>query len=431
MGMSCPIHTIYFNIIGVHHVPIRNIYRNHSLYYMSKDNSASFKRLIRKYEFLLEDWEDVSEISKTANLEMMREINARKPKNILEDDFTVEEEEDRDKEREEETPQDIVLKKLFRKIVFKSHPDRLDSDISELERIRLVSLYEQAVSAHDDKNWALMVVTAIKLDVELPEEAEDMVEQIENEAAELENKIQQTTSGIAWQFYHAEEGMRVTIVENYLSILNKSLVKKVEEKKEKASKLILGVGHPRTGTGYTAKLLQSWGLDVGHEVMGEHGTVDWSLAPGEKSLWQDVDFKDFDWEHIIYCVRDPRDSIASIAYTENIEGPSLKFRTDAGVLLTKNKTVDAILSIILWDELIEKIGPTFTYRIEDQPKDLFNYLKESGYEVKWNESVLNQKINSREHLNIESLLEESGYIGNLYKNKINKYCYKYGYDALF
>lgn len=398
---------------------------------MSKDNSASFKRLIRKYEFLLEDWEDVSEISKTANLEMMREINARKPKNILEDDFTVEEEEDRDKEREEETPQDIVLKKLFRKIVFKSHPDRLDRDISELERIRLVSLYEQAVSAHDDKNWALMVVTAIKLDVELPEEAEDMVEQIENEAAELENKIQQTTSGIAWQFYHAEEDMRVTIVENYLSLLNQSLARKAEEKKEKASKLILGVGHPRTGTGYTAKLLQSWGLDVGHEVMGEHGTVDWSLAPGEKSLWQDVDFKDFDWEHIIYCVRDPRDSIPSIVYTENVRKVSETFRQKkSNFYHHDNPIVRAINSLLEWDNLINNMNPNIIYRIEKDSKDLYEYLKQHT-DVAWDESTIGTRYNQRNHKNWEEMESEFLTVPRRYKNRLNEYCKRYGYSKVF
>jgi len=212
---------------------------------MSRERSAAFKRLIRKYEFLLEDWEDVSEISKSANLEMMREINLRKPADITENDFTVEESEEDEKEKEEETPEDIVLKKLFRKIVFKSHPDRLGDEVSELERVRIVSLYDQAVSAHDDKNWALMVVTAIKLDVELPEEAEEMVDKIEDEARELEEKIANETTGIAWQFYHATEEEKEQIVERYLAMLALSKKKKLEEGvdfvNKKGSKLILGV----------------------------------------------------------------------------------------------------------------------------------------------------------------------------------------------
>ena len=93
--------------------------------------------------------------------------------------------------------------------------------------------------------------------------------------------------------------------------------------------------------------------------MGEHGTVDWTLAPGEKSLWQDVDFKDFNWEHIIYCVRDPRDSIASIAYTENIE-TSLDFRKKFSKnIKNKNLIASAILSITEWDQMITNLNPSF------------------------------------------------------------------------
>jgi len=403
---------------------------------MSRERSAAFKRLIRKYEFLLEDWEDVSEISKSANLEMMREINLRKPADITENDFTVEESEEDEKEKEEETPEDRVLKKLFRKIVFKSHPDRLGDEVSELERVRLISLYDQAVSAHDDKNWALMVVTAIKLDVELPEEAEEMVDKIEDEARELEEKIANETTGIAWQFYHAVEEEKEKIIERYLAMLALSKKKKLEEGvdfvNKKGSKLILGVGHPRTGTGYTAKLLQSWGLDVGHEKMGEHGTVDWSLAPASKSIWiGGVDFREWDWEHIIYCIRDPRTSIPSIVYTENVGKTSENFRKEMGVSPTSSKIGDAIMSIIKWDEYIRKLNPNLIFRIEDESKKLFDYLDNKDIDVKWNDSIIGNPQNTRDHKTWDDLIKEEQYVGNLYKKKINRFCDIYGYDPLF
>ena len=401
---------------------------------MSETSKKQLKRLIRKYEYLLEDWEEVDDINKTANMEMSSELHKHMPPEIKPSDFESEWDEDVDEEQEG-PERDVALKKLFRKIVVKCHPDRMPSDLSEVRTLELIDLYEKAVEAHSDQNWALMVIVAIKLEVDLPEEAEEKISEIEKDVEDLEKKINNTISGIAWQWYYSEEEAREKLINNYLSILQKSKevgpvkIKKTESKK--GAKLILGVGHPRTGTGYTAKLLQGWGLDVGHEAMGEHGTVDWSLSASEKSLWQDIDFKEWNWNHIIYCVRDPRESIASIAYTENVEGSSLEFRTKNGLTLTGNKIVDAIQSIIIWDGMIERLEPSFIYRIEDQSLDLFNYLTESGMELEWNESVLNQKINSREHSNLEDLLAESGYIGSLYKKRINRYCRKYGYDPLF
>jgi hypothetical protein len=399
---------------------------------MSRERSAAFKRLIRKYEFLLEDWEDVSEISKSANLEMMREINLRKPADITENDFTVEESEEDEKEKEEETPEDRVLKKLFRKIVFKSHPDRLGDEVSELERVRLISLYDQAVSAHDDKNWALMVVTAIKLDVELPEEAEEMVDKIEDEAKELEEKINSTTSGIAWQFYHAAEEEKEKIVENYLKILKREKEKYFNKPK---SNLILGIGHPRTGTGYTSKLLQSWGLDVRHEKMGDHGTVDWSLSYKDHSIWQNIKFDDYNWEHIIYSVRNPKETINSLIFTEDVEGkPSFKKRSEMTRISGRYpRLVNAIISIVETDKIIRESFPEmFTYRIEDQEELLFNYLKSRNIKVIWNSDIIGIPQNTRDHEYCDIVKEFPNATRWKYlKDEINDYCIRYGYPILF
>lgn len=392
--------------------------------------NIQLQRLIRKYEFLLEDWQDVKEISQSANQEMSREIHANKPENILESDFTTEEVEE-DEEPHEESASDAELKKLFRKVVIKCHPDKLESGISEFEKIRLAELYDQAIEAHDGKNWALMIIVAIKLGVELPVEADDMLEQIEEDTVELEDRISKETSSIAWQFYHANEEDKAKILQNYLK--NLKMIKELKAKRAAQQKLILGLGHPRTGTGYTAKLLQSWGLDVGHEKMGEHGTVDWSLATKGKSLWQNVDFKDWNWQHKIYCVRDPRESIASIAYTE-IDSASFEFRKGYERLVGRpNLIVSAIASIIKWDNMITQMQPNLIYSIESKEgaKKLFDYLQESGVDVTWNDSIVGKKQNQREHKSFEELLEEVGYVANRFKNPINAYCDKYGYDRLF
>jgi hypothetical protein len=399
---------------------------------MSEASKKQLKRLIRKYEFLLEDWEEVDEINKTANMEMSSELHKHMPPEIKASDFESEWDED---EEQESPERDVALKKLFRKIVVKCHPDRMPSDLSEVRTLELIDLYEKAVEAHSDQNWAMMVIVAIKLEIDLPEEAEERIDDIKKETKDLEKKINNTTSGIAWQWYHSEEEAREKLINNYLSILKKSKeVGPVEIKKaksKKGSKLILGVGHPRTGTGYTSKLLQSWGLDVGHEKMGKDGTVDWSLAASKKSLWQDVDFREWEWQHIIYCVRDPRKSIPSIAYTENIDKSSEKFRKEMGVTLTSSKIGDAIMSIILWDEFITSLNPGLVYRIEDESENLFNYLKNQDVNVKWSDDIIGKPQNTRKHKNWIELVKESSYVGNLYKKKINAYCAKYGYSLLF
>ena len=388
--------------------------------------NIQLQRLIRKYEFLLEDWQDVKEIGQSANQEMSREIHANKPDNILESDFTTEEAEE-DEEQHEESASDAELKKLFRKVVVKCHPDKLGADVSDVERIRIAELYDQAIEAHDDRNWALMIIVAIKLGVELPAEADDMLEQIQENAIELEQKISKETSSVVWQFYHADEEEKAKILQNYLK--NLTMIKELKAKKAAKKKLILGLGHPRTGTGYTAKLLQSWGLDVKHEKMGKDGTVDWSLAAG-KSLWQDVDLKGWDWQHIIYCARDPRESIPSIVYTENIGEASEKFRKEMGVRCGSNPIMNAINSLYKWDQLITELEPNLIFRIEDEGEELFKYLETVGIKVKWDETILGKKQNVREHPGWDEMIAEFGDIPGRAKIKLNGYCRKYGYQPL-
>lgn len=388
--------------------------------------NIQLQRIIRKYEFLLKDWQDVSEISTVANQEMFREINLNKPDNIFEGDYTRDEAL-ADEFDEEEVESDQVLKKLFRKLVVRCHPDKLSAELEPGEKLRISSLYAQAIEAHDEKNWALMIVVAIKLGVELPPEAADRLVQIEEEATTLEAKIKNTTSSPAWQFYHADAETRAEIIKTYIK--NLVAIKAFKANKKAQEKLILGLGHPRTGTGYTAKLLQSWGLDVGHEKLGEHGTVDWSLAAGQ-SLWQAVKLQDWTWQHSIYCVRDPKEAIPSIVYTEDIQSHSIDFRKENGVIVSVNPIVTAINSITKWDHLISLLEPEIIYRIEDEGQELFEHLKSMGIGIKWSDAVLGQKQNTRTHKSWDEMIAEFGEVPAKSKIRINQYCRKYGYDLV-
>jgi hypothetical protein len=390
--------------------------------------NTNLKRLIREYEFLLEDIDDVLEIHKAANQELNRAIRMAKEDDIAESEFEKEDEEE-EVETFEDTPERKVLKSLFRKIVFKCHPDQLPKELSEIEKAKMQDLYEKAVIAHDRDNWGLMVVVAIKLDVKLPKEAEDMVGRISEETEGLKKQITQLTGSFAWQWYHAQEDLQKKMVSDYLNTL-----KMIKEKKAlmiNKPKKILVVGHPRTGTGYTAKLLQSWGLDIGHETMGEDGTSDWSLATRERSLWQDLNFGDYEWDTIIYCVRDPKDSIPSIVYTEDIKKDSFDYRMRWGKFKDRKRPLmNTISSILAWDELIQKIKPSFIFKIESDGRALFQFLIERGFKINWSEGQIGKKYNQRYHDGLENILKDSRLLSH-HKSGINVYCEKYGYSKIF
>lgn len=375
--------------------------------------------------------DDVIEIHKTANQELNRAIRMAKDDSVEESEFERDDEEEDEVETFEDTPERKVLKKLFRKIVFKCHPDRLPKDTGELERASMQDLYEKAVLAHDRDNWGLMVVVAIKLGISLPKEAEDMVDRIAEETEGLKTQIEQMTGSFAWQWYHAENDLQAKMISDYLNTLKRIKQRNAEELNKE--KKILVVGHPRTGTGYTSKLLQSWGLDVQHEKMGKDGTSNWTYAAVESDApLFDGKFSDHEWHTIIYCVRDPKGTIASVAYTEDTNEHSLNYRKKWGKYkLTDNKLTNAIRSIVAWDKLIGKIKPHVTFRIEDGAEELFKQLQKRKVKVTWNDEWLSKKDNARPHAGFDKLQEESGYILAREREKINAYCDKYGYDRTF
>lgn len=148
----------------------------------------------------------------------------------------------------------------------------------------------------------------------------------------------------------------------------------------KASKsLIVGLGHPRCGTGFTASLLQSAGLDVGHEKMGADGIVSW-MAVAEREIVPYGSGIDKLRGHKAFCaVRSPLAAIPSII-PENGRPRSLAWR--AQVIWEKRK-VDicsrpfvppnnialAVASYVHWFELCLERKPKVIFRIDREEDD--------------------------------------------------------------
>lgn len=392
---------------------------------MSDPKSRIFKRLIREYEFLLDDFKDVAEIHKQANIEMNSELNKHKTDN----DFNAEhsQPEAESDEAKEPSHNDKDLKKLFRKIVFICHPDKARAEADAKRQAELAAYYELAVDANDTGNWALMVVVAIKLELELPEEAEAQVEKIQEDARLLKEKIDSITQSYVWQWYYAEAVKRQEMVDMYIEMLARSKQPKVDTVAQKEAKLILGIGHPGGGCDQLATMLQSFGLKVGHETMLEQGTVDWSLSTGAESILQEVNFNKFDWQHIIYATQDPKVSIPAIIESAS---NSFEFRSKYAKLKPgETPIVQAIKSIYYWNLLIQKLEPNVIFRVEDEALELFNYLKAEGLDLQWDESSLKQE--NREHKALEQLIDVYGKPNAKYIIMINTYCRKYGYSPLF
>ena len=113
---------------------------------------------------------------------------------------SVKEQEDLEKESNKHPD----FKGLFRKVVVKCHPDKLDSNMSAPELGEYKAIYEQAVSANETEDWAQLIMAAMKLGVEIPESAYDQIESIEKSINKLKEKQTNILNSIAWTWYKTD-----------------------------------------------------------------------------------------------------------------------------------------------------------------------------------------------------------------------------------
>ena len=203
----------------------------------------------------------------------------------------------------------------------------------------------------------------------------------------------------------------------------------------KEKKLILGLGHPRTGTGYTSKIMKSWGLRAGHEYMDKHGIVAWQFATEAPppmiaiNKFPTLCKDDWEFETIVYNVRNPYNSLLSIV----AETYTLKWRSQwGGFEITENVLLNAINSLLSWDKMIMNKNPQIIYRIEDEGRLLYDKLHERYPEIlRWNDIEVGVIHNSRKHPSWEEMKKYIPTVPEVILEELNDYSLRNGYKKIF
>ena len=228
-------------------------------------------------------------------------------------------------------------------------------------------------------------------------------------------------------------------IDHYVKHIRKAKVKRV-----------LGVGHPRTGSGYLSRVLSAFGLDVGHEKMGRDGIVSWMFSVYDlENPWAlnryAVSRYYSHFSHTILHVRDPFRAASSII-RENINAPgSFDFRNkhisrelDADLRQYSTDLEIAMRSIILWDRVIHKINNVdFVYKIEDAPSALFEFLEQIGIHPPRKIRLPDTRINKDKPYRGVVVpkkpipTEDWNSLSETTKQALNHYCDKYKYPRIF
>ena len=154
-------------------------------------NKIIFKRLVREYEFLIEDLKDIEAANSEIKDSFIKSLSDIDETGILEteqmdsmaNDWARSVKDLEDEERESNKHPDF--KSLFRKVVIRCHPDKLPNDLTEVKSNEYKDIYEDSVDANETEDWAKLIRCAIKLEIELPESAYDQIESIENSINKL------------------------------------------------------------------------------------------------------------------------------------------------------------------------------------------------------------------------------------------------------
>jgi len=196
--------------------------------FLMKDiKTIQFKRFIREYEFLQEDLNDLKDIQSVVNTEFTTAFSSMKDA-IDQDDVRLERlaknakqaKIDLDDEKPEEE-RDPIFKNLFRKIVVTCHPDKVKGDTDYVSSKR--ELYENAIKANEDYDWAALIILAGKAEIPLGPEYTEKLEDVQKSAAKLVETINGIKGTIAWQWYHASEDLKPMILESYREHLLKMM----------------------------------------------------------------------------------------------------------------------------------------------------------------------------------------------------------------
>jgi hypothetical protein len=141
-------------------------------------------------------------------------------KDPIDPEATNEKSEDRIEAKKEE--KDGNLKKVFRQIASKIHPDKLER-FSDFEKNLKSKLFEKARTAFQKNDYYGIVEVAEELNIDLPPPTQDQIELMKKTNKEIEKKINVLKKSVVWKWHHAEEeSEKNSIMDRYIDYLNKN-----------------------------------------------------------------------------------------------------------------------------------------------------------------------------------------------------------------
>ena len=100
---------------------------------------------------------------------------------------------------------DPGVKKMFRKIALKIHPDKLEELSDGFEKNKKQELFEKARQALEDNDILTLSDVAMELGIEVPEITEEKLKQTEKKIISIKNELSQIESTLVWHWFFTND----------------------------------------------------------------------------------------------------------------------------------------------------------------------------------------------------------------------------------
>ena len=97
------------------------------------------------------------------------------------------------------------VRKMFKKIATKCHPDKLAILEDGFEKSRKEELFDKARAAFEDDDIVTMAHVAIELGVEIPEITEDQLKETENKIIAIKKELHHIESTYVWRWFFTND----------------------------------------------------------------------------------------------------------------------------------------------------------------------------------------------------------------------------------
>jgi len=186
--------------------------------------NKKIKLLLNEFEFLKIQEKDIKDILEDSQTEFTNHIYQYMEENGLERQPIKKKQSNEKKETELKTNSPNKYKKLFRKIVSNTHPDKLDDDISDSDKETYKQVYEESVEGYQNDNYAPLLLNAMKLGMDLGEEFNDELNIVKSIIKEKKDSIENMKKTYAWIYCNdIEEEEKPTYIKNYYEKYKKNI----------------------------------------------------------------------------------------------------------------------------------------------------------------------------------------------------------------